>query len=918
MNADPSISPARWHQLKELFFGALEQEASHRAAWLREVCADDPSLRDEVERLIRSHEEAATFIETPALARASVPLAERHVSPVEGDRLGPYRIIREIGHGGMGAVYLAIRADDQYQKQVAIKLIRPGMNSGEILRRFRNERQILASLDHPNIARLLDGGTTEDGRPYIVMEYVEGTPITDYCDRHRLTTGERLRLFRTVCAAVQHAHQNLVVHRDLKPSNILVAPDGEPKLLDFGIAKVLNPELSVLSPGRTRTEWRMLTPDYASPEQIRGEKLTTTSDIYSLGIVLYELLTGHRPYRASGAPHELARVICEQEPTKPSTVVNRVEIVTDVDAGSKITITPESVSRARDTLPDKLRRGLSGDLDNIIMMALRKEPQRRYESAAQFSADIRRHLDGLPVIARKSTFGYRAAKFVRRNRLGVAAVALIVMTMLGGLAATLWQARRAEAQRIKAEKRFNDVRKLANTFLFEIYPKIENLQGATEARETLVKRALEYLDSLSQEAGDDRELQRELAAAYEKVGDVQGNPNQPNLGDIEGALASYQKAQVLRFSLVQNNPPTAGLRQELATNYEQEGYILWWSNRTDKALADYDKALALRRGLIAENPRLAEYRRDLASLQMLYGDIPAWNNEAEEALAHYHEARAILETLILENPADIRLKAALARCLIRIGTSQKDTGDFDGALTMLERARVIFDPLAAQDPNSYYFERGLWEVRFAQCEIFLVRPDTEQALRTCPQLIVLAENLVKKDPRDKGMRHDLVSSHSYTGDALLQSGRLNEAVSEFQKALALNAELTAQLPANSEYKRAAATLHLGLGKAQLQLGQIDAALDSQKKARTLLEEIVDEDRQNSVPRFDLATVFQQLGAIEFRRRNFAEAKNQFAHALEILRQLDNEKALSQSDRKIIGELEKGIQQCDDTRRGAQP
>jgi eukaryotic-like serine/threonine-protein kinase len=337
----------------------------------------------------------------------------------------------------MGTVYLAERADKQYRKLVAIKIVRRGMDSEDIVRHFRNERQILASLENPNIALLLDGGTTEDGRPYLVMEYVEGTTVTEYCDAQRLMTDARLRLFRIICEAVHYAHQNFVIHRDLKPSNILITQTGTPKLLDFSIAKVLDPEPSNGSTERTRTELRALTPDYASPEQILGEKPTVASDVYSLGIVLYELLTGHRPYRSINlSPHELARLVWEQEPLKPSIAVNQVEVIERGHGAPSTTITPESVSRARDTQRDKLRRNLTGDVDNIILMALRKEPQRRYESAAQFSADIGRYLDGLPVLARQDAFGYRAGKFIKRQKRGIWAAATVFMALLIGIVAT--------------------------------------------------------------------------------------------------------------------------------------------------------------------------------------------------------------------------------------------------------------------------------------------------------------------------------------------------------------------------------------------------------------------------------------------------------------------------------------------------
>ena len=328
----------------------------------------------------------------------------------------------------MGAVYLAVRADDQYQKQVAIKLIKRGMDTETILRRFRTERQILANLDHPNIAKLLDGGTTEEGLSYFIMDYVDGLPIDMYCDTQKLTTVERLRLFRTVCSAVAYAHQNRVVHRDLKPGNILVTAQGVVKLLDFGVAKLLNPEASSKTTGSTAAALRPMTPEYASPEQVRGSVITPASDIYSLGVLLYELLTGHRPYRVrSLTPQEIEHVICEEAPEKPSMVIGRVEEAPDRDRP----LTPASVSETREGQPEKLRRRLAGDLDTIVLMALRKEPERRYGSVEQFSEDIRRHLEGLPVIARKDAFWYRSAKFIKRNKAAVLAATLGAGIILG-------------------------------------------------------------------------------------------------------------------------------------------------------------------------------------------------------------------------------------------------------------------------------------------------------------------------------------------------------------------------------------------------------------------------------------------------------------------------------------------------------
>jgi eukaryotic-like serine/threonine-protein kinase len=451
-NTHLKMTEPDWERIKDVFTQVSEQPESLQLDLLREACAGDASLFAEVESLLAASHQSENLMDQDRYSAASIFPKEK--ASIEGRRFGPYKVVREIGRGGMGAVYLARREDAEYRKFVAIKVVRPEFETAEIVRRFRNERQILAGLDHPNIARLLDGGATDEGLPYLVMEYVEGRPIADYCDERRLTTRERLDLLMTVCAAVQHAHQNLVVHRDLKPSNILITTDGVPKLLDFGIAKVLNPELSALSMESTQTVLRMLTPEYASPEQVRGEKLTTASDIYSLGVVLYELLSGHRPYRATATttPQALARVICEQEPTKPSTAVGSVEVIKRGDGDAQKTITPESVGRARDTEPGKLQRRLSGDLDNIVLKALRKEPQRRYGSAAELSADIQRHLDGLPVIARKDTFRYRATKFVRRNRISVSAVALVLISLVGGLAVSLYQSRKAHLESIRAQR----------------------------------------------------------------------------------------------------------------------------------------------------------------------------------------------------------------------------------------------------------------------------------------------------------------------------------------------------------------------------------------------------------------------------------------------------------------------------------
>jgi eukaryotic-like serine/threonine-protein kinase len=394
------VTPENWKKVEDLFELALQRPPEERQAFVEAESKGDEALRNQVQTLLLSLERAGGFMEASAFGVSLSDTMIEETPSVIGRRIGSYRIVKEIGRGGMGSVYLATRADDEFQKQVAIKLIKRGMDTDFIVKRFRNERQILATLDHPHIARLLDGGSTEDGLPYFVMEYVEGEPLYSYCENKRLAIVERLKLFRKVCSAVQYAHQNLIIHRDLKPSNVLVTDEGTPKLLDFGIAKLLNPDLAYHPLDPTTAAMRLMTPEYASPEQVRGEKLTAGSDVYALGIILYELLTDHRPYRLKNhSAQELAHVICEEEPQLPSVVVNIIEVFGGIEGEEPIEITPTSVAKARRTTPEQLKRELAGSLDNITLKALQKDVANRYASAEDFSEDIGRFLEGHPISA---------------------------------------------------------------------------------------------------------------------------------------------------------------------------------------------------------------------------------------------------------------------------------------------------------------------------------------------------------------------------------------------------------------------------------------------------------------------------------------------------------------------------------------
>jgi hypothetical protein len=516
------MTPEEWRKIDEVLQSALDLPETERRAFLDRAYLERPGIRADVESLLAAHADAGGFIESIVSAEARPEVLSS--ANLIGRRIGPYKLVAELGHGGMGTVYRAERDDQQFSQSVAIKLIASGAPSAAMLDRFREERRILAGLEHPHIARLLDGGVTADGLQYIIMEHIAGLPLYEYCERNALTVKQRLKLFQAICSAVHFAHQNLVVHRDIKPNNILVTPEGVPKLLDFGIAKMLNADA-------TLTMAVAMTPDYASPEHLRGDNVTTATDVYSLGVLLYELLAGRRPYQLTGKTlAERLRIISEQEPEKPSAA----------------------------------RRELAGDLDAIVLKAIRPEARQRYASAEEFSDDIGRYLAGFPVLARRGSLRYTASKFVARHKLAAAVSLVAALLTIAGVGGILAESRVAKAERAKAHRRFDDVRKLAHSILFELHDGIAALPGSTSVRKLLATRALEYLDTLAKEAAGDIPLQMELAAAYVRVGDVQGGPNLGNLGDYSGALASYEKAHDILKGIVVARPDLLDASIQLA------------------------------------------------------------------------------------------------------------------------------------------------------------------------------------------------------------------------------------------------------------------------------------------------------------------------------------------------------------------
>lgn len=775
------MNSERWQQVREILDRAIALPGGERTAYLEAACLPDASLRSEVESLLRSHEAAGSvFLKNPALDLKNVVADIASTRNRVGRKIGVYEIAEEIGRGGMGEVYRAVRADGQYDKQVAIKLVRVGLDTPMLLERFRHERQILASLDHPNIARLHDGGTTEDGIPYLVMELIEGEPVDTYCDVHKLSITQRLQLFRQICSAVQYAHQRLVIHRDLKPSNVLVMAGGVAKLLDFGIAKLLDPG----AVAETTLE-RPMTPEYASPEQIRGDPITTASDVYSLGIVLYQLLTGRSPYGETCSSHQLAQAVCDADPGKPSSVVMKPQPVRRGEESQPAT--PEQISSSREGSPAKLHRRLAGDLDNIVLKALRKEPHRRYASVEQFAEDIRRHLEGLPVMAVKGSVRYRAGKFVRRNRAGVAASAMIAITLAVGVAATIRQARIAHRQaeiasreRARAEKRFTDVRELANSLIFEIHDSIQGLPGATPSRKLLLDRAVQYLDKLSQDAAGDINLQRELAWAYHRLATVQGDTTQSNLGQVNAAEVSNRKAMALFEAVAKANPNNVTDQLNLAMAYRWRAFFDIYETT---GRAEIDRALAVTEPLLHTSIGInVDLENERAQEDFILAQIQDATGDRLLAIDSFRKVLDLRQEIFRANPAYPGIRQGVAKVTILLAHEIGRFGSRDEGLRLMNIGIADFEALVKETAGDPGMIRELSTAEARRGEVELMQGDIAAALSDFHRSRQRIEHLAKLDPENEMLQSDLLADQFHEGRALAVAGRNAEALSVLEAA----------------------------------------------------------------------------------------------------------------------------------------
>ena len=800
-------------EVKALFSAALELRPDDRTAFLMLAAGDNTRLFTEVQSLLDSHEKPGGFPDrvSPDFRSEAFAASSATRSRI-GERIGAYRIVGVLGTGGMGDVFNAVRDDDQYRAEVAIKLMRADVRSSLTEQRFRTERQILAGLDHRNIARLLDGGTTVAGMPYVVMELVTGDPIDGYCDARSLAVRERVQLFLQVCAAVSFAHQHLVVHRDLKPSNILVTTDGSVKLLDFGIAKLLEPEsATATATEKTRTQLRAMTLEYASPEQVSGAQVTTVSDVYSLGVVLYRLLTGKSPYREGATDAaRMAEILSDSMPTRPSQVERKVD----------------------------------ADLDNILLMALRKEPALRYSSVEQFANDLRSYLAGMPVKARGNSWRYRAGKFVRRRKVELAATVLVVCALFGALVFSMREARIAERERVVAQQHFDSVRKLANTMLLQLHDEMAKNEGSLKTRELMVKTSLEYLDALYKESGSDPLLQEELATAYIRVAAILGNDaTASNTGDYQGALRSYERAIALLTPLMAADPANHRAGLALAGAYTEQASLLMVARGPKFAREAADRGAALTETFAPSIAGEAERMHRLRATYTVQAQILGFMGLSLEAIASLDKLIAVVETYWHAHPEDERAFVALSRAY-NIAALTDDprlslSENYDRSLALLEKSLWADEMLLTFKPNEREYQLRQAAGRFNIGNYRLALGQYAEALELY-QLGTATALDAARDSDDAHAQYTLALFETKLAQTLFKLGKVEEARVLFLKcAKVLEALLARDGSLRTEYALGHNAVRLGELYAHLaenSRGVRDAQLDLWKKARGYLQQ----------------------------------------------------------------------------------
>jgi eukaryotic-like serine/threonine-protein kinase len=876
------IDRESWSRLEPVVNEALDLGEAERRLFVERLSADDPTLGRQVAVFLARASEAGAFLTSPVSEHAAAlcaSLAEEGLAEAreeEDETIGPYRVQGELGRGGMGAVFLAERADGQFDQRVALKLVKRGMDSAEILERFRSERQILARLQHAHIARLLDGGVTRDGQPYFAMEHVEGEPLAVYCEQRSLATTDRLRLFLQVCEAVDYAHRNLVVHRDLKPSNVLVTADGQVKLLDFGIAKVLDPAST--DPSVTRREARVLTPRYAAPEQRLGQPVTTATDVYSLGVMLYEVLAGRHPYDAGGGAPEAA------EP--------------GLDAAL-----PGPATREPEPLQDP-------ELDSVARMAMRPEPDRRYPSVRALADDVQRRLEGRPVSARPDRFGYRASKFIRRHRLAVTSALVVALSLLAGLFGTLWQARKAVLQAQKAEevKRFT-------TGLFELSdPDVARGRDVT-ARE-LLARGIQRIDA---ELGSQPEVQAEMLLVmgniHHRLGlDREGRPlleralalRRQRLADDDLGVAEAELALGNAHELLGELEPAEKLfvhalatrQKRLGRDHPDTAYALGQLGAVRKDKGDLTSAQSLLEEAVAiERRREPPSPADLATQLTALGVVLHKKGDLAGAERCYREGLEIRRALFGDDHSRV------AESLLSLGGVKRDRGDFRGAESNYRQSLGIHRRLSG--PRHDYVANDLNNLGMVLIDAGEY-PDAESALRESvdihrehgtdtPGVAMALHNLARALRLEARLAEAESASRESLRIAIVRFGQENPNVATVRQELARILTDARQRPeAEALARRALATFrarlppdHPRIAEALVALGHLLVADGRAGEAEALLRDALErrtkgltaEDWRLAEAHLELGECLLALGRRSEAEPHLASGHQAFAAAL---------------------------------------
>jgi tetratricopeptide (TPR) repeat protein len=753
------MNSAQWARVTALFDEAIERPPLDREVWLSAACHDEDT-RVEVVAMLRAYDADPAFMEQapdlPNLLNLSGAVAHAvstGMTGLIGRRLGAYRLVAEIGRGGMGVVYEVQRDDREFDRRAAIKILQAS-SGASLAERFRFERRVLAGLDHPGIARLIDAGTTPDGLPYFVMEYVDGQRIDDWCRARGLRLRERVALVERVCEALAYAHQHLVIHRDVKPANILVTDEGLPKLLDFGIATVLMGE-GESSAGMTRTGQHSFTPEYASPEQIRGDRVTTASDVYSVGVVLYQLLAERAPYAIKGmSPLDAMRTVCDVDPPLMSAAATHDE-----------------------------RALLRGDLDSIVAKALAKAPGERYGTIAALTADLRAWREGRPVTASPQSVAYRARRFVRRNRGTVAAITAIIAAIVIGAAATAWQAHVAARERDKAQNRFRQVQEFSRSLLFDVHDALRPVPGATEPRRLLLSRAVQLLDGLAADAGDDDALKFELAEGYRRLGAVQGDVATENLGDTAAAVVSFEKAARLVEDVMRADPRALEPPQRALTIYSQLTNALNSHDRPDAAEQAQKRLVALVEEL--ERRRVSDPRATI-KIGNGYSDAGiyrAGRGDLAGARAYYERAISVYESVAKDDPAWRATPRAYTLTLKRLGAVEMMTGALEASERHYLEALAIEEDLIRRQPDNAQWQ---FEMSYTLSDLGVARirrGDVDGAMTVWLRSLALRRTAVAADSKNVRAIHALATILNRVGRWYRERKRYPEALATMRDEL---------------------------------------------------------------------------------------------------------------------------------------